>query len=108
MNKIITLTAVNMWDRYVASRLARQEEEAVDRGPTGGMGTVSGSLAGRWEAWEGKGSLLLHLDLVADVLVHVMTLTHYVHVWTLHGLSFQVTISGVLVPECHPRGRALV
>lgn len=72
-----------MWDRYIASQL---ENRATAGGPAGG----TGGLVGRWEAWEGKGSLLMHLDLVSDVLVHLMTLTHYIHVWTLHGLSFQV------------------
>ena len=75
-----------MWDLYIASQL---EHQATAGGPAGGPG----SLVGRWEAWEGKGALLMHLDLVSDVLVHLMTLAHYIHVWMLHGLSFQVWIS---------------
>jgi hypothetical protein len=46
---------------------------------------------GRWESWEGKGAFLYHLDLAADVAIHLMTLAHYMHVWFLHGLSFHVS-----------------
>ena len=49
-----------------------------------------------WEAWavEGlsKGSLLYHADLIADCLVHTLTLAHYCHVWVLHGFAFQVCV----------------
>ena len=53
-----------------------------------GNASSSGGLAGLWESWEGKGSVLLHMDLVSDVLVQLMTLAHYVHVWCLHGITF--------------------
>ncbi|GFR49983.1 hypothetical protein Agub_g12126 [Astrephomene gubernaculifera] len=36
------------------------------------------------------GSLLYHVELVADVAVHLLTLAHYLHVWVLHGLSFHL------------------
>jgi hypothetical protein len=45
---------------------------------------------GRWESWQGKGAFLYHLDLTADVAIHLLTLAHYMHVWFLHGLSFHV------------------
>ena len=81
-------SAVNLWDRHVATR-DRAEEDA-DLASGGTAGGAAGGLASRWEAWEGKGSLLLHADLVADVLVHSMTLAHYLHIWWLHGVTFQL------------------
>jgi hypothetical protein len=71
---------VNLWDRHVASRDRGDNNDAEDTAnvPFGGGDR---SLAGRWEAWEGKGSLLLHADLVSDILVHSMTLAHYMHIW---------------------------
>ncbi|KAG1676963.1 hypothetical protein FOA52_014839 [Chlamydomonas sp. UWO 241] len=84
---------VHAWDQYLASRLADAADAAgADDDPnaatTGDGGGRGGGLG--WESWEGKGALLYHTELVADVLVLTMTLAHYLHVWFLHGLSFQL------------------
>ncbi|EFJ45639.1 hypothetical protein VOLCADRAFT_94007 [Volvox carteri f. nagariensis] len=51
------------------------------------MNTAGGG--GGWDlGWPGKGNFLYHAELVADVLVHAVTLAHYLHVWVMHGLSF--------------------
>ena len=41
--------------------------------------------------------LLYHSEFGAEVLIHGLTLAHYCHVWYLHGLSFQVVDSIILL-----------
>lgn len=47
--------------------------------------------------WEGKGEMLFHVELVSDVLIHSLTLVHYLHVWYLHGLSIHVVDAVLLL-----------
>ncbi|GAX85106.1 hypothetical protein CEUSTIGMA_g12526.t1 [Chlamydomonas eustigma] len=63
---------------------------------------ASTALSGWREAWEGKGSLLLHMDFVSDIVVHTLTLAPYMHVWfLLHGLTFQALIDAILFLDIH-------
>ncbi|MEW5314132.1 MAG: hypothetical protein WDW38_005652 [Sanguina aurantia] len=55
---------------------------------------------GGWANWDGHGVLLYHIELVTDLGMHVLTLTHYLHVWVLHGLAFQL-IDAVLLLDVH-------
>ncbi|GLC44603.1 hypothetical protein PLESTM_001620300 [Pleodorina starrii] len=59
---------------------------AADHGGGGGGG------GGGWDVgcWSGKGSFLYYAELVADVLVHVVTLAHYLHVWLMRGPSLHL------------------
>jgi hypothetical protein len=42
-------------------------------------------------AWnEGKNTLLYHVELASDLLVQLMTIAHYLHVWYLHGMTLHV------------------
>eukprot|EP00798_Chlamydomonas_sp_ICE-L_P014773 gene14773-20822_t len=50
----------------------------------------SGPAAASWEAWEGKGSFLYHVELIMDTAVHILTLCHYVHIWLVNGLRFKL------------------
>eukprot|EP01134_Creolimax_fragrantissima_P000716 CFRG0716T1 len=38
--------------------------------------------------WESRSSLIYHTEIITDLLVHIATLLHYMHVITLHGVSF--------------------
>lgn len=49
------------------------------------MSEEAAAAAAGAAAWEGKGVVLYHVELVADVMVHTMTICHYIHVWWLHG-----------------------
>lgn len=40
--------------------------------------------------WEWQGTFLYHLELGTDLLLHSLTLGHYLHLWLLHGLRFQL------------------
>eukprot|EP00898_Chlorokybus_atmophyticus_P006019 jgi/Chlat1/6418/Chrsp45S06027 len=45
------------------------------------------SAAGPWE-W--RGALLFHIEFAAEVFTLLLTLLHYMHIWCLHGISFQL------------------
>jgi hypothetical protein len=91
----------------MATRRSNQDE-ALDLAGSPAAAPTNGAVAAPsgWEAWEGKGSLLLHMDLVSDIVVHTLTLAHYMHVWFLHGLTFQVKscthtlLFGTILREC--------
>eukprot|EP00164_Ancoracysta_twista_P000408 GFYU01000556.1.p1 GENE.GFYU01000556.1~~GFYU01000556.1.p1 ORF type:complete len:791 (-),score=102.07 GFYU01000556.1:196-2568(-) len=38
--------------------------------------------------WEQRGTYLYYTELATDVLNLTLTLSHYVHIWSLHGISF--------------------
>ncbi|KAL6754419.1 hypothetical protein V8C86DRAFT_354926 [Haematococcus lacustris] len=57
--------------------------------PSGSAG-AAGPPAAHSYCWEGKGDLLLHVELVADLLMHALYLLHYLHIWHLHGPSLQL------------------
>ncbi|KAG2425435.1 hypothetical protein HXX76_013646 [Chlamydomonas incerta] len=57
----------------------------------GGAAAAAGGGGGGGGGWSGKGSFLYYVELVADVLMHGVTLAHYMHVWFLHGLSFHLS-----------------
>ncbi|GAX79862.1 hypothetical protein CEUSTIGMA_g7302.t1 [Chlamydomonas eustigma] len=91
--KTMTHYGVNLWERYMASRRSDQDDVvALQSAPAAvaAEGAAAATALSGWEAWEGKGSLLLHMDLVSDIVVHTLTLAHYMHVWFLHGLTFQL------------------
>ncbi|MEW5305309.1 MAG: hypothetical protein WDW36_007858 [Sanguina aurantia] len=67
-------------------------------GSGGGERVMDGG--GGWANWDGHGVLLYHVELVTDLGMHVLTLTHYLHVWVLHGLAFQL-IDAVLLLDVH-------
>ena len=35
--------------------------------------------------WEWQGTFLYHLELGTDLLLHTLTLGHYLHLWLVHG-----------------------
>ena len=92
-------TAVHMLDRYRCQRAAAAIAAAAAAAAAGDA--AADEAAAAWAAggggggggggWSGKGSFLYHVELVADVLMHGVTLAHYMHVWFLHGLSFHVS-----------------
>lgn len=54
------------------------------------MRAEADGMVGMWQSWEGKNSILYHTELLSDVLIMAMTLAHYLHIWFLHGPSFQL------------------
>ncbi|KAK2078020.1 hypothetical protein QBZ16_003888 [Prototheca wickerhamii] len=40
--------------------------------------------------WEGQAPLLYHAEVLVDLTLHVLTLTHYCHLWYLHGFKLQL------------------
>eukprot|EP00197_Chlamydomonas_leiostraca_P007948 CAMPEP_0202862562 /NCGR_PEP_ID=MMETSP1391-20130828/3557_1 /ASSEMBLY_ACC=CAM_ASM_000867 /TAXON_ID=1034604 /ORGANISM="Chlamydomonas leiostraca, Strain SAG 11-49" /LENGTH=736 /DNA_ID=CAMNT_0049542111 /DNA_START=87 /DNA_END=2294 /DNA_ORIENTATION=- len=60
-------------------------------------GDDDAALAGAAASWEGKGAVLYHVELVSDVLIHCLTIAHYMHVWYLHGLSFHIVDAVLLL-----------
>lgn len=48
------------------------------------MGIMAGSL------WELKGSLIRNLGFFLDMATLLMALGHYVHIWRLHGMTFNL------------------
>lgn len=54
------------------------------------LASESDAYARLWESWQGKGALIYHIELIADVTVYLMTLAHYLHVWSLHRFTFNM------------------
>ncbi|GIL69685.1 hypothetical protein Vretifemale_512 [Volvox reticuliferus] len=95
--RIMLRYAVNIMDRYPS--LGGAEPPAPPTGAAEGAALPAGAAAaataahagGGWDmGWSGKGSFQYHAELVADVLVHAVTLVHYGHVWALHGFHFHL------------------
>jgi autocrine motility factor receptor len=53
---------------------------------------------------EWRVSFLYHTNLVADVMSQLLTLAHYIHVWCLHGIAFQL-IDAVLLLNIRVSGK---
>ncbi|GLI62587.1 hypothetical protein VaNZ11_005261 [Volvox africanus] len=94
--RIMLRYAVNMVDRYSnlggVDPSAPPTRTAQDADLPGGTAAPTAAHAdGGWDlGWSGKGSFQYHAELVADVLIHAVTLVHYGHVWALHGFRFHL------------------
>ncbi|QDZ25669.1 hypothetical protein HOP50_18g82110 [Chloropicon primus] len=70
-------------------QLARQlSGAAAAAGSSGGFGPQS---------WQWMAPFMYYADFGTAMLTHVLTLGHYCHVWYLHGFSFQVVDSIILL-----------
>ena len=43
-----------------------------------------------WDGWQGRASFLAHAELGCELLLHALTLLHYLHVWLLHGCALHL------------------
>jgi autocrine motility factor receptor len=48
------------------------------------------------EPWEWRSALVYHLEFAADLTLHCLTMCHYLHLWSLHGLQLQL-LDGMLL-----------
>uniref|UniRef100_A0A7R9W0Y7 RING-type domain-containing protein n=1 Tax=Chlamydomonas euryale TaxID=1486919 RepID=A0A7R9W0Y7_9CHLO len=91
--KVLLHYVVHAVDHHMATReFADADANGAPAADAATAAAAAAAVPARmgWESWEGKGAVLYYTELVADVLVQAMTLAHYLHVWFLHGLSFQL------------------
>jgi hypothetical protein len=43
-----------------------------------------------WDGWQGRAAFLAHAELGCELLLHTLTLLHYMHVWLLHGCALHL------------------
>jgi hypothetical protein len=49
--------------------------------------------------WEGRGAFIFYVDLVGDVLIHVLWLGQYAYLWCMHRLCLHL-LDFVVLMDC--------
>ncbi|KAJ9532398.1 hypothetical protein QJQ45_010477 [Haematococcus lacustris] len=96
--KTLVKYGIYLVDLWLAHRAARPPAPpSLGHPHPSGSAGAAGPPAAHSYCWEGKGDLLLHVELVADLLMHALYLLHYLHIWHLHGPSLQLVDAVLLL-----------